>query len=98
MQTIHVIRTQGFNPRLKHLGILPMKTNSRSIEARNALASLREKYGSVILPQALVERAAVRKAIAQRRPIWVNTRGEGHLKAAQEWRLACTDILSRLNK
>jgi chromosome partitioning protein len=98
MQSIHVVRTQGFNPRLKHLGILPMKVNSRSAEAKKALDALREKYGPVILPEALPERAAVRKAIAQRRPVWVNTRGEGHLKAAHEWRAACTTILNQLNK
>jgi chromosome partitioning protein len=98
MQSIHVIRTQGFNPRLKHLGILPMKVNSRSTEARNALSAMREKYGPVILPDALPERAAVKKAIAQRRPVWVNTRGEGHLKAAHEWRAACAAILNSLNK
>ncbi|MDD5581368.1 MAG: ParA family protein [Methylobacter sp.] len=96
MQTIHVIRTQGFNPRLKHLGILPMKVNSRSIEAQKALATLREKYGQVIIPEALAERAAVRKAIALRRPVWVSTRGSGHLKAAQEWRATCAAILVRL--
>jgi chromosome partitioning protein len=97
MATIHVIRTQGFNPRLKHLGILPMKVNSRSIEAQNALTTMREKYGQVIIPEALSERAAVRKAIALRRPVWVSTRGSGHLKAAQEWRAACTAILARLD-
>jgi chromosome partitioning protein len=98
MQTIHVIRTQGFNPRLKHIGILPMKVNSRSTEAKNALASLQNKYGPIILSQALAERAAVRKAIAQRRPVWTNIRGEGHLTAANEWRAACAAILDRLNK
>jgi len=97
MATIHVIRTQGFNPRLKHLGILPMKVNSRSIEAQNALTSMREKYGQVIIPEALAERAAVRKAIALRRPVWVSPRGSGHLKAAQEWRAACAAILARLD-
>jgi chromosome partitioning protein len=96
MATIHVIRTQGFNPRLKHLGILPMKVNSRSIEAQNALTTLREKYGQVIIPEALAERAAVRKAIALRRPVWVKTSGSSHLKAAQEWRAACAAILDRL--
>lgn len=96
MQTIHVIRTQGFNSRLKHVGILPMKTNSRSSDASKSLAGMRDKYGSVILPVALAERAAVRKAIANRRPVWVNTSGEGHLKAAQEWREACSCILERM--
>lgn len=97
MQTIHVVRTQGFNPRLQHIGILPMKVNSRSTEAKSALATLRIQYGPIILPQALAERAAVRKAIAQRRPVWTNTSGEGHLKAAGEWREACAAILDRLN-
>lgn len=98
MQTIHVVRTQGFNPRLKHIGILPMKINNRSIEERAGLADLRNKYASAILTESLPERAPVRKAIAQRRPVWVGTRGEGHLKAAKEWRAACDAILSKLSK
>ena len=65
--------------------------------AQNALTTMREKYGQVIIPEALSERAAVRKAIALRRPVWVSTRGSGHLKAAQEWRAACTAILARLD-
>lgn len=98
MQTIHVVRTQGFNPRLKHVGILPMKTNTRSTEEREGLAALRERYGAAILPEVLPERAPVRKAIAKRRAIWVATKGEGHLKAAQEWRAACESVLGRLGK
>jgi chromosome partitioning protein len=98
IQTIHVIRTQGFNPRLKHVGILPMKTNNRSAEEREALESLREQYGAAILPEVLPERAPVRKAIARRRPVWVSTRGEGHLLAANEWRAACDSILGRIGK
>lgn len=98
MQTIHVIRTQGFNPRLKHVGILPMKTNSRSVEEREGLDTLRKRYGAAILPEVLPERAPVRKAIAKRVPIWVSTKGEGHLKAAQEWRAACDSILGRIAK
>lgn len=96
MQTIQVVRTQGFNPRLKHVGILPMKTNSRSSEEREGLAALRQRYGAAILPEALPERAPVRKAIAKRIPVWVSTKGEGHLKAAQEWRAACESVLGRI--
>ena len=96
MQTIHVIRTQGFNPRLKHLGIVPMKTNTRATEEREALASLRERYGNAILPETLPERAPVRKAIARRVPVWQSTRGEGHQKAGQEWRAVCNAILGRM--
>ena len=98
MQTIHVVRTQGFNPRLKHVGILPMKTNNRSTEEREGLATLRQRYGAAILPEVLPERAPVRKAIAKRVPVWVGTGGEGHLKAAHEWRAACESVLGRIAK
>lgn len=96
MQTIHVVRTQGFNPRLRHIGILLMKTNTRSSNVRQALEALRERYGAAILPEILPEREPVRQAIANRRPVWTNTKGEGHLKAAQEWRAACGSILGRI--
>lgn len=96
MQTIHVVRTQGFNPKLRHVGILPMKTNNRSIEEREALAALRTRYGTAILPEVLPERAPVRKAIAKRRPVWVATKGAGHWAAGQEWRAACASILRRI--
>ena len=98
IQTIHVVRTQGFNPRLRHVGILAMKTNNRSTEERAGLAALRERYGSAILPEMLPERAPVRKAVALRRPVWVGTKGAGHLLAAQEWRAACNSILGRIGK
>lgn len=98
MQTIHVVRTQGFNPRLKHVGILPMKTNTRSSAEREALVALRERYGAAILPEVLPERAAVRKAIATRRPVWLATKGAGHWIAAQEWRAACDSVLGRIAK
>lgn len=97
MQTIHVVRTQGFNPRLKHIGILPMKTNSRSAEEREGLAGLRARYGSAIMAETLPERAPVRRAIAKRQPVWFKTQGEGHLKAAREWRAACDAILNKIN-
>ena len=98
LSTIHVVRTQGLNPRLKHVGILPMKTNSRSQEEKEGLAHLRELYGSAILPESLPERAPVRKAVAKRIPVWTGTKGAGHLIAAQEWRAACQSILSKVTQ
>jgi chromosome partitioning protein len=97
LQTINVIRTKGFNPRLRHIGILPMKTNNRSVEERRALAALRERYGKAILPETLPERAPVRKAIALRRPVWLATKGDGHMKAGQEWRAVCKSVLERIS-
>jgi len=97
MQTIHIIRTQGFNPRLRHIGILPVKINSRSKEEREGLDELRARYGDAILKESLPERAPVRKAIARRLPVWHRTQGEGHLKAAREWRGTCDAILKKIN-
>jgi chromosome partitioning protein len=95
IQTIHVVRTQGLNPKLKHVGILPMKTNSRSSSANKALANFRQSYASSILAEGLLEREAVRQAVATRRPVWFSTKGAGQLKAAQEWKAACAAILGR---
>lgn len=95
-QTIHVIRTQGFNLKLKHIGILPIKINNRSKDQMSTLNKLKSQYGNVVFDESLPERAPVRKAIASKRPVWVNTSGEGHLKAAQEWRNACSAILKRV--
>ena len=98
LRTIHVVRTQGFNPRLKHIGILPVKTNTRSSEERAGLDMLRQHYGDVILKSMLPERAAVRKAVTLRRPVWQSTKGQGHLVAGHEWRAACNEILGRMGK
>ncbi|RRD89254.1 ParA family protein [Conchiformibius steedae] len=97
MQTIHIIRTQGFNPTLQHIGILPMKTNNRSSEEQESLALLRERYGDAILETTLPERAPIRKAIAKRIPVWTKVSGEGHIRAAKEWRAACEQILEKLS-
>lgn len=97
MQSIQVIRTQGFNPMLQHIGILPMKTNNRSNEEQESLALLRERYGDRILETVLPERAPVRKAVAKRIPVWAKVSGEGHIKAAKEWRAACELILEKLS-
>jgi len=96
IQTIHVVRTQGLNPKLKHIGILPMKTNSRSSSANKALANFRAAYAASIMAEGLPEREAVRQSVANRRPVWLGTKGAGHLKAAHEWKAACAALLGRV--
>lgn len=93
MMTIHTIKTKGLNPGLRHIGILPSKVNTRSKDELAQLAQLREAYPNVILPVTINERTAVKKAIAQGKPVWQGTKGEGHLSAAREWRSACRAIL-----
>lgn len=94
MDTIQKIRENGFNPTLTHLGILLMKTNSRSSHQTQALAAMRKRYGEALLPDTLPERASVRTAVLRRKPVWMNTNGSGHLLAAKEWRSACSYILN----
>jgi chromosome partitioning protein len=96
MQTIHVIRTQGFNPKLKHIGILPMKTNNRSTREQSGLQDLKARYGEVILNESLPERAAVRNAVAEKVAVWHKPKGGSHQKAAKEWIAACDSVLARV--
>lgn len=98
LRTIYAVRNQGFNPALKHIGILPIKTNSRSAEEKAGLDMLRQRHQGNIFRCVLPERAAVRKAIALRRPVWLATKGQGHYLAAREWRAACQEIMERMDK
>lgn len=82
------------NPRLKVLGLLPCRINTRSSEEGEFLKMLQISYGKMILPYVLAERAAVKQAVARRVPVWQGTKGDGHRKAGQEWLVACNGILS----
>lgn len=85
---------RNVNPRLKVLGLLPCRINTRSTEESQFLEMLRKTYGKFILPHVLAERAAVKQAVARRVPVWQGTKGDGHRKAGQEWLSACESILS----
>jgi chromosome partitioning protein len=85
---------KSVNPRLKLLGLLPCKINTRSREERDFLDVLRKRYGTSILPHILAERAPVKQAVARRVPVWHSTRGDSHYKAGQEWLSACESILA----
>lgn len=89
---------RGDNPHLKILGLLPSKVNVKSEEELAALENLRAHphVGKNILPVALGERAAVKQAIAKRKPVWVGVRGSGHKSAAHEWKSATDAILDGL--
>lgn len=90
------VRTVAYNPRLRLMGLLPSKVNTRSREEMEALRMLREQFGAVMLPLMLAERASVKQAVMRRKPVWRGTRGEGHLAAAKEWKKACNYILADL--
>lgn len=90
------IKTGGYNPRLRLLGLLPSKVNTKSREERDALDAIRAELGPMVLPYVLAERVSVKQATMRRVPVWRGTRGAGHLKAAQEWREACHGVLGNL--
>lgn len=96
MQTIHSIRTGGFNARLRHIGILAMKTNNRSTDEKEGLAYLRDQFGQMMLDDTLPERSPVKRAIANRIPVWFRPDGESHRKAAQEWKQMCSLIIEKM--
>lgn len=91
------IRTSSYNPRLRLIGLLPSKINSKSREEKKALNDLRDRFGSVILKNILTERSAVKKSIIKRCPVWKCTKGSSHLAAAREWKIVCSDILENLD-
>lgn len=92
------IKTPAYNPRLKLLGMLPCKINTRSPEELEGLQVLRDANPGFILPYMLSERSAVKQAVMRRQPVWRSTRGAGHLAAAKEWRTACAAILTLLQE
>lgn len=93
---IRSIKTPAYNPRLRFLGLLPARINTKSKEELAALEGMRVVFGAQMLPGMLAERVAVKQAIMRRVPVWKNTKGAGHLAAAKEWRAVCARILSDL--
>lgn len=97
MQTMQALRVKGVNQHAKHIGFVPVNINTRSTAEREGLAMLRKSYGEAVLTQvALPSRAAVKKAVAARKPVWQSTRGAGHQAAGNEWHAACRLILKRM--
>ncbi|MCX2694982.1 ParA family protein [Pseudomonas sp. DCB_CB] len=90
------IKTNGYNPRLRLMGLLPSRVHTKSKEEMSALAGLRKAFGASILPLMLGERTSVKQAIGRRKPVWRGVRGSGHAVAATEWRDATTYILKNL--
>jgi len=90
------VKTPAYNPGLRLMGLQPSRINTKSPEEVAALAQLRQQFGPIILPGMLSERAAVKKSVMNRRPVWRNTKGAGHLAAAKEWRAVCNNILNNL--
>lgn len=90
------VRNSGKNPLLKMMGLLPSRIDTRSPVEMEALASVRNEFGSAVLPLQMGERASVKQATAKRKPIWRGVKGSGHKVAANEWQQATKYILTNL--
>lgn len=92
---MHIMGVRNsINPKLKVLGLLPCRINTRSREERDFLASLRKQFGTNIMSHVLADRASVKQAVARRVPVWQGTKGDSHRKAGREWLAACEAILN----
>ncbi len=88
-------KSSGINTRLRVLGLLPTRVNTRSTLEVEALDDLRRTLGDQVLPVALPQRSAVKQATARCVPVWHAMNGEAHRKAGSEWLAACNLILRR---
>jgi chromosome partitioning protein len=93
---VQAVKKKGYNPQLRLMGILPSKINTKSKDELNGLEDLRKQFGPAVLPMMLSENAAVKKSTLRRRPVWQNTNGAGHRKAAVEWKAVCDAILKNM--
>lgn len=97
-QFIKMIKTRGYNPKLRMIGMLPSRVNTRDKAVMAELEQLRNHptFGPAILPFMLAERVPVARAINMRQPVWRGAKTKSHKEAGQEWKAACGHVLMSL--
>ena len=99
-QIIKAIKTGGYNPKLRMIGMLPSRVNTRDKMVMAELEALRKHptFGPAILPFMLAERVPVARAINLRLPVWRGAKTVSHKAAGQEWKAACGHVLTSLGR
>lgn len=99
-QLIKTIKRGGYNPKLRMIGMLPSRVNTRDKMVMAELEALRKHptFGTAILPFVLAERVPVARAISLRLPVWRGARTPSHRAAGQEWKAACGHVLMSLGR
>jgi chromosome partitioning protein len=95
LDTIEAVRSRG-NDRLRVLGLLANKVNSRSKSEAKILTDLRHQLGGLVLPMQVNERTSIAEALAHSRPVWARSGGESQRLAVVELEVACATILKKL--
>ncbi len=92
------IRTRGFNPKLRLLGMIPSLVDTRDKMELDALQQLRghSQFGPAIWPYMLAHRVPVSRAINTRRAVWHDAKTKSHKEAAVQWTNACGHVLTSL--
>jgi chromosome partitioning protein len=99
-QFIKMVKTGGYNPKLRMIGMLPSRVNTRDKIVMAELDALRKHptFGPAILPFTLAERVPVARAINLRLPVWRGAKTASHKAAGQEWKAACGHVLTSLGR
>ncbi|MFC6842357.1 ParA family protein [Xanthomonas theicola] len=82
-----------YNPKLKHLGFVVNRFNSRAKSHQELLEAARGK-GLPLLGTVLRERVAVQDSLARGMPVWRGPRGTVNRLASTEFRSVCAEILA----
>lgn len=93
--TVENVR-EHYNPKLRHLGLLPNKLNSKSVEEMNTLPELAKAYGDFYIDSPIISRACIPTSLALGKPVWRNASSGNQRASAKEMRAACKAILDRL--
>lgn len=91
---VRVRDESGVNPKLASLGVLPNQINKSRSSHVSGVASMREAWGSGVLPVELYERAAI--DVAKDRAVWRTDRGESRGLAAKEMKSVCAHIYKQM--
>lgn len=93
--TLDAIR-RDYNPRLRHLGFLLAKINSKSPNEMEGVQSMRDAYGDLVFENMVIDRTSVSTALAVGRPVWQSASAGAQRAAAREMRAACQEAVDRL--
>ena len=74
------------------IGMMPSRVYTRDKMAMAELESLRKHPQ----PFMLAERVPVARAINMRKPVWQGAKTASHKAAGQEWKHACSHVLTSL--
>lgn len=86
-----------YNPRLNFLGLLINRWTSRNIEQSNMVKNLSESLKGHLISQTLGDRTAIANAAYRHKAVFDQPSGGAAQIAAKEMRLACDEILKKMN-